>query len=720
MSCRGYEIDKIMNGNKQNSHQENRDLLLAGKRIQLLRKLIDYHRTLYHTFDAPELPDAAFDTLKNELEELERKHPQFASKDSPTQKIGGRPLEKFMKVRHEVPMLSFFDAFSEVEMVEWEKRLQKHLGRKMADYAVKAWSGEVRSRNASFYFCELKIDGLAIELVYEHGRLVTAATRGDGVTGEDVTQNVGTIADVPQELSQLGKWEIPEHCVIRGEIYIELKELGRINAERKKAELAPYANSRNLAAGSIRQLDPSIAASRRLRSFQYDLVAGIPADITTHEEKHKVLASWGCTVSPYTRAAHNLREVFRLRDEWGKKREKLPYEIDGVVVLVNDNSLFDESGVVGKGSRGAIAYKFSPKEATTVVENVEFQVGRTGVITPVAVLKPVEVSGVTISHATLHNFDEINRLGLRIGDTVVITRSGDVIPKITAVLPALRTGKERIIQMPKQCPVDHSPVVRDGVFLRCANPRCGARNRNHIRHFVSRSALNIQGMGEKIIDRFLDEGLISHAGDIFFLREGDVAALDRFGEKSARNLMEQVEQAKKMELQKFLYALGIPHVGEETARTLASRLRSVERRGNLSVPDVIRAAKNLSLEELEELQDIGPKVAKSIRDWFCADENQEMIASLAKAGIDIIPPAVPKKKGIFSGLRIAVTGTLASMSRDRAKELIQKEGGHFDSAITQGTDIVVAGKNPGSKLGKAREQGIRVWSEEDFDDKIKK
>ncbi len=699
------------------------------QRVQLLKKLIDYHRSLYHTFDAPELSDAAFDTLKNELEELERMYPQFALKDSPTQKVGGKLLEKFLKIPHEAPMLSFSDAFLEKEMIEWARRLEKFLNRPLinADDTqinadVKKISADQRTnQRISAFFCELKIDGLAVELIYERGKLVTAATRGDGLIGEDVTQNVKTIGNIPHELTQLGKWKIPAHCVIRGEIFISTKELTRINRDRDKSGLPLYANSRNLAAGTIRQLDSSIPTSRNLESFQYDLVIGVPATVRTHEEKHKVLASWGCTMNPYTKAVPNMASVFEFREAWAKKREKLGYEIDGVVVLVNNNAVFDDLGTIGKSPRGAIAYKFSPKEAATILHDVQFQVGRTGVITPVAVLKPVEVSGVRISHATLHNFDEIERLGVKLGDTVVVTRSGDVIPKITSVIKDLRTGKEKKIMIPEKCPVDHSPVRREGVFLMCSNPKCGARNRNQIRHFVSRGAFNIQGFGEKIVDRFLDDGLISHAGDIFFLREGDIAALDRFGEKSAQNLMSEIERARSVELPKFLYALGVEHVGEETARTLTRSLvtsSKIEGRSVMSVSDIIVAVRALSLDELQEMQDVGPKVANSIHNWFRAEENKELLTALELANLRIAFPKTKGKQGVFGGMRIAITGSLSTMSRQRAKELIEKEGGHFDSSITQQTNVVVAGENPGSKLEKARSGGIKIWTEKDFTKKL--
>ena len=676
----------------------------ARSRAEKLRKLIEYHRTLYHTFDVPELSDAAFDTLKNELEELENQFPDLVSADSPTQKVGGAPLDAFVKVPHEVPMLSFNDAFSQKEMEEWMDRLEKYLGKKLAGTSARP-----------LFYCELKLDGLAIELVYEKGSLVLGATRGDGKIGEDVTQNVRTIDTIPQQLAQLGKWKIPDRVVVRGEVFVPLRELERINREQEAKGEKPYANTRNLAAGSIRQLDPAIAASRKLESYQYDIVTDIGAAVATHEEKHKILASWGFSVNPHNRPAATLREVFAFRDMWGKKREKLGYEIDGIVAIINDNALFESAGSVGKAPRGAIAYKFSPRQATTIVEDVVVQVGRTGVLTPVAVLKPVEVSGVTISHATLHNFDEIERLGLKIGDTVIVTRSGDVIPKVIQVLVELRTGKEKTIREPERCPVDGAPVVRDGVLLKCSNPSCGAKNRNGIIHFVSRAAFDIRGLGDKIVDRFLDEGLIATAADIFSLQKGDIAALERFGERSAQNLVEEIEHKKKISVEKFIFALGILHVGEETALALAELAgKNVPAdRGALPIGALAGFFKKISLEELQNVPDIGPKVAQSIHGWFSDARNEKLLRDLADAGVSAIPLA-RRFSGVLAGMSLCLTGTLAAMSRQQAKEKIIAAGGHFQSEVTAHTTAVVAGENPGSKYAKAQKLGIPIWSEKEW------
>lgn len=673
------------------------------QRIEKLRKLIDYHRTLYHTFDAPEVSDAAFDTLKNELEELERAYPEFIVASSPTQKIGGVPLDKFVKIRHEVPMLSFFDAFSQREMEEWYGRLEKHVG-----------VSRLKKARHPLFYCELKIDGLAVELVYENGVFIKGSTRGDGMIGEDVTQNLKTIASIPSVLTQLGHWSIPKHLVVRGEVFISKKELERINKEQEKKGARPFANTRNLAAGSIRQLDPAIAASRKLESLQYALATDCGQK--THEEEHKMLASWGFSLSPDARAMDSLVDVFAFRDGWEKKRETIPYEVDGVVAIINDVEIFRAGGVVGKGPRGVIAYKFSPREATTIVEDVKIQVGRTGILTPVAVLKPVEISGVTITHATLHNFDEIERLDVRIGDTVVVTRSGDVIPKIMNVLRELRTGKEKKISIPKTCPSDGSPLSREGALVRCTNALCGAQNKHRILHFVSRGAFNIQGLGEKIVDRFLDEGLLTDVADIFSLQEGDIASLERFGEKSARNLVDQISLAKKISIAKFLYALGILHVGQETAHALANFFISQSKR--VDVLGVLNFFGACSVDQLQAIVDIGPAVSKSIVKWFSDKRNKNLLNALHRAGIILEKPK--RKSNTLKGMKIVLTGTLHDLSRQQARELIEEEGGDVQSDVSSHTDVVVVGQNPGSKYQRALTLGIPVWDEEEFLKKIKK
>jgi DNA ligase (NAD+) len=697
----------------------------AKERISKLRKFIDYHRTLYHTFDTPLLSDEAFDTLKNELEELEYKFPNLVTATSPTQTVGGKPLDKFVKVKHESPMLSFDDAFSVTEMEEWLKRLENYLGKPLtvAD-STPTNAKKNLHKSASLFYCELKLDGLAIELIYDNGELVLGATRGDGFVGEDVTQNVKTISAIPQTLSQFGPWKIPKHLIIRGEILVSKKELERINNEQEKKGLKKFANVRNLAAGSIRQLDPKVAASRKLESFQYDIVLGqnpigkpsIFNGARTHEEEHKMLASWGFTINPYNRPAKDLKEVLAFRDYWEKHREGLDYDIDGIVAIINDNSIFDSAGVIGKAPRAAIAYKFSPRQASTIVEDVFVQVGRTGILTPVALLRAVDVGGTTITHSTLHNFDEIKRLGLKIGDTVIVTRAGDVIPKITHVYKELRTGKEKEIKIPKKCPVDGSPVKRDGVFAKCSNPKCGAVNRNLIIHFATRDAFDIRGLGEGVVDRFLDEGLIVGPADIFTLQKGDIAALERFGEKSAQNIIGQIEKSKKISLDRFIYALGIPNVGRETAIALAKKFMSSGK--GVLINNLENYYKNISIEELESISDIGPKVSQGIKEWFRDKFDDALLKKLEAGGVKLIG-FKEKAGGIFSGLRICLTGSLLSMSRPRAKEIIVSEGGHFDSDVNLKTDVLIVGNEPGSKLEKARKLGIEIWDEKMFLNKIK-
>lgn len=678
----------------------------AEQRIISLRKLIDYHRALYHTFDSPEISDEAFDSLKNELQDLEYRFPDLVTVHSPTHTIGGKPLDAFVKVRHSMPMLSLTDAFSEDEVFQWLDRVENFLGN--------SFSNSNNKKTQKLFYCELKIDGLAIELIYEKGKLVQGSTRGDGIVGEDITQNIMTISGIPHAITQLGNVPVPEHLVVRGEIFITKDELVRINKEQEKAGLKLFANTRNLAAGTVRQLDPRVAAGRNLSSFQYDIVVG--ATTKTHEERHKLLASWGFSVNDHNRSAQSLRDVFAFRNYWDSHRDSLSYEIDGIVIFVNDVSLFDRAGVVGKAPRAAIAYKFSPRQATTIVEGVRMQVGRTGVITPVAVLRPVTVSGVTITNATLHNFDEIKRLGLKIGDTVVVTRSGDVIPKITSVITQLRTGKEKIISVPRVCPVDGAPITRDGVFIRCSHPRCGAKNRNLILHFASRGAFDIRGLGDKVVDRLLDEGLISGPADIFSLHEGDIAALDRFGEKSAHNLISNIRKAKTISVERFIYALGILHVGEETARTISRYIR--HHKPTLSICDLCRIISSFDSGRLQELRDVGDVVARSIVKWFSDSYNKRLLQSLDRAGVCLTFSPV-RSDGLFSGVFVCLTGTLSTFSRQEVKEFIEQQGGHIHSDIGNSTTLVIAGEHPGSKLARAKEKGIPIWDEKRFLEKIK-
>lgn len=576
------------------------------------------------------------------------------------------------------------------------------------------------------FYCELKIDGLALELVYENGIFVQGSTRGDGLVGEDVTQNLRTIEAIPLKILEpaevaenLKKSNLnpesyilnPKRLVVRGEVFLNKREFEKINKEQIKKGLKPYANPRNIAAGSIRQLDPKIMASRHLDSFQYDIITDIGQ--TNHEEEHLILKAFGFKTNPNNRLAKTLEEVFEFRDYWARHRERLNYEIDGTVVIVSDNKTYEAAGVIGKAPRAAIAYKFSPREAETIVEDIVVQVGRTGALTPVAVMRPVNVGGVTITHATLHNEDEVRRLGLKIGDTVIVSRAGDVIPQVTKVLKELRTGKEREFRMPARCPVDGSKVLREGVIYRCSSKTCGARHRESLYHFVSRGAFNIEGLGPKIIDRFLDEGLISDAADIFTLKAGDVAALERFGEKSAENIVTEIENRRKIALPKFLFSLGILHVGEETANLLAQVISKFQI--PISKPsDILKIIKRMSLEKLQEIPDIGPKVAQSIYSWFREPRNAKFLEKLQVVGVELTPPAHGRGLQKFSGQLFVLTGSLESMSREAAKEKIRELGGDISESVSKKTDYVVAGSEPGSKYEKAKKLGIKTINEREF------
>jgi DNA ligase (NAD+) len=668
----------------------------AKERIEKLKKEIERYRHAYHVLDKSIISDAALDSLKKELFDLEQKYPQFVTPDSPTQRVGGTPLKEFQKVAHPAPMLSFNDAFSKEDMRAWLERLENYLGRPL------------KHSDKTFY-CELKIDGLAIELRYEDGIFAQGSTRGDGLVGEDVTQNLKTIEAIPLKLS-LEKFEIPRNLVVRGEVFLTKKEFERINREQEKKGGKPYANPRNVAAGSVRQLDPKITASRKLDSFQYDVVSNLGQKL--HEEEHEMLKELGFKTNPHNRHAATLEEVFEFHRYWAAHRDRLPYEIDGIVVIVNENRAYDDGGVIGKAPRAAIAYKFAAREATTLVEDIQVQVGRTGVLTPVAVLKPVAVGGVTISHATLHNADEIKRLGVRIGDTVVVSRAGDVIPKISKVLKELRPRNTKEFAMPKKCPVDGSSVVRDGVAYKCSNKNCGARNRELLYHFVSRSAFNIEGLGPKIIDRFLDEGLISDAADIFQLQKGDIEVLERFGEKSAQNIIEEIRIKKRITLPRFLYSLGILHVGEETSRVLSAALRTMR---TISSPkDVLEAGIKLTEELLFKIQDIGPVVAKSILDFFADKRHQRLLNRLEEVGVEIESEKRKAKSEKLAGSAFVLTGSLESMSREEAKERIRLHGGEVNEAVSKKTSYVVAGSEPGSKLEKAKKLGVRILTEKEF------
>ena len=691
-------------------------------RIEKLREEINYHRYLYHVLDKPVISDAAWDSLKKELERLENENPELITPDSPTQRVGGKPLDKFRKVGHKKPMLSLEDAFSRDEVKEWEERMRRFYPQ-----------GEFS------YFAELKIDGFAVSLIYKNGVLMEGSTRGNGIIGENVTVNLKTIGAIPLALKlyekellaaknplfmgkngksmqilkeRLTKGEIE----VRGEVYMTKRVFNEINKERESKKEPLYANPRNTAAGSIRQLDPKIAASRKLDFFAYELATDIGQ--ITHSQEHEILKILGFKTDPLASECAGLEQVFDFYEDISRKRESLKYQIDGVVVNINDNAIFERLGVVGKAPRGAIAFKFPAAEATTVVSDIIVNVGRTGALTPVAHLKPVSIGGTTVSHASLHNQDEIKRLGLKIGDTVIVKRAGDVIPKVIEVLANLRTGKEKEFKMPKLCPVCGTAVVqKEGeVIFRCINKNCPAKNKEVLYHFVSKYAFNILGLGPKILDRLSDLGLISDAADIFSLEAGDLLPLERFAEKSADNLVNAIQANKKISLARFLYALGIIHVGEETARLFAEQVpgRITNHESRITPKNILKIFFDFSLADLQEIPGVGPKMAQSIYDYFHSSYAEKLLRKLDQAGIIIEIPEPSKKNLILAGKTFVLTGELENLTRDEAKARIRELGGEVSGSVSANTDYVVAGKEPGSKYEKAKELGAKIINEEEF------
>lgn len=667
----------------------------AKKRIDKLKAEINRYRYAYHVLDKSLISDEALDSLKKELFDLESRYPEFITKDSPTQRVGGKPLPEFKKVKHGTRMISLNDAFSKQDILEWLTRLKNYFGSKV-DFGKDG------------FYCDLKMDGLAMELIYEEGLFVSGSTRGNGLIGEDVSENLKTIDAIPLKLEEESGY--PKKFIARGETFLTKKEFERMNKEQERSGGKPYANPRNVAAGSIRQLDPKIVASRKLDFYAYDVVT---EGYKTKAEEYAALNKYGLKTNPHGIVARNIEEIFEFHEKVLKMRERLAYEIDGIVISVNNNAKYTEAGIIGKTPRAGIAYKFSPKEATTIVEAIEIQVGRTGVLTPVAVMRPVSVGGVTITHATLHNADEIERLGLKVGDTVIVSRAGDVIPQITKVLPEFRTGKEKKFKIPERCPVDGSRVARDGVAYKCSNKYCGARHREQLYHFVSRGGFNIDGLGPKILDRFLDEGLIVDAADIFTVKQGDVEALPRFGEKSAENVIREIEERKSVPFARFIYSLGIIHVGEETAITLANIFPD-KKTGHLSVSKFLKFYGDLSPEKLQEVQDIGPKVAESILEWFKEKRNTKFLEKLESAGVGIELLAPSAKLEKLKGLSFVITGSMDSMSRELAKQKIRELGGDVSESVSSKTSYLVAGAEPGSKYKKAKQLGIKIVDETAF------
>ncbi len=658
-------------------------------RAEKLRQTIDLHRYNYHVLDREEISAEALDSLKRELAELEAAHPELQTKDSPTLRVAGKPLPQFEKVPHKVTQWSFNDAFTEEDMRDFDARVRKF---------IQTETGKAVSPT---YVCELKIDGLKVVLEYEKGVLVRAATRGDGVVGEDVTHNVRTIESVPLRLNK----EVD--IIVEGEVWMSKSNLARLNKERAKAGEPLFANPRNVAAGSIRQLDPKVAASRKLDNFVYDiavLTAGAKLP-DTQEKELGLLRDLGFKVNKHFRRVDSIDGVISYWKEWQKKAPKEDYLIDGVVVKVDERAYQEAIGYTGKAPRFGIAFKFPAEQVTTVLEDIVFQVGRTGVVTPVAVLRPVLVAGTTVSRATLHNEDEIRRLDVRIGDTVILQKAGDVIPDIVKVVVEMRTGKERPFVFPthiEECGGDgaiervpgqaaHRCVVKDSLVLQ----------RRKFHYFVSRVAFNIDGCGPKVIDALLDAGLISTFPDLFTLTVGDVLTLPRFAETSASNLIEAINKARSQSLARFITALSIDHVGEETAHALADHFRTLE------------AVMSASREDVEAIDGIGPVVASSVAAWFSDKTHRKVAERLAKE-VSIQEVKVTKGTGKLAGLTFVLTGTLPTLERAEAEEMIRAAGGDVSSSVSKKTSYVVAGESAGSKLDKAQALGVKIIDEADF------
>lgn len=656
----------------------------AKKRIAKLREAIDEYRYAYHVLNKSVISDAALDSLKHELFALEGQFPEFVTADSPTQRVSGKPLSGFKKVTHKTPMLSMEDVFTSEELASWRERIQKLVPATKFDY-----------------YTEIKMDGLAVSLIYKDGVLHQGSTRGDGKVGEDVTHNLKTIEAIPLRLRGPKGISLNGEIEVRGEVYMSKKAFAELNKKAKKNEEEKFANPRNAAAGAIRQLDPAIAASRKLSFFGYALTTDLGQK--THEEGHEMMKKLGVPVNPLNVYAKDLEEVLKEYKKIGKMREKLPYWTDGVVVVVNDDKTSNRLGVVGKAPRGIIAYKFPAEQATTAVKEVRWQVGRTGVLTPVATMDPVFVAGTTVAHATLHNMDEIERLGLKIGDTVILEKAGDIIPKITQVLPKLRTGEEKGIHPPKKCPVcGHELERKEGeVAIVCRNKNCPAKDVSRLVHFVGKRTFDMRGLGPKQIKAFMSKGLVSTPADLFKLKKSDLVDLERFGEKSAENIINSIQAKKSAPLSRFILALGILHVGDETAVDLARHFETLQK---------FRHAKH---DELKQIPGIGEVVAESVRAWVKEARNQKMIDDLLEVGVKAEPVHKPKYQPL-KGKVIVFTGELETMSRDEARERVRNLGGDPSESVSKQTDLVVAGPGAGSKLEKAKKVGVKVIDEKEF------
>ena len=659
------------------------ELARARKRAEELRREIAYHDYRYYVLDAPEISDERYDRLMRELQELERKYPELVSPDSPTQRVGGKPREGFVAVRHRTPMLSLANAFGEGELRDFDRRVRSTLPGEEIEYVV-----------------ELKIDGVAVSLWYENGAFIRGATRGDGETGEDVTPNLRTIPSVPLSLQK----PVPV-LEVRGEVYMTKEAFLRLNEAREEAGEPPFANPRNAAAGSLRQLDPAVTAARKLNIFVYGAGYLEGAALNGHAESLTWLRDLGFPVNRYFQVFPGIEGVVDYCREWQEKRFELPYAIDGLVIKVNSLAQQARLGATMKSPRWAVAYKFPAEEARTVVKDIFLRVGRTGVLTPTALLAPVQLAGTTVTKATLHNEDMIREKDVRIGDTVVVHKAGDVIPEVVSVVKEARTGEEKIFVWPERCPECGSRVVRPAgeAAVRCLNAACPARLREGLIHFASRAAMDIMGLGPAIIGQLLDRGLVRDPADLYGLRFEDLVNLERMGPKSSENLLAAIAKSKENPLHRLLYALGIRHVGERAAKILAGRFGTLER--------LMRAG----YEELVEIPEIGPKMAESVVSFFAEEKNREIIKKLAAFGVNMREGEGAAQQKPLAGKTFVLTGALQRYTRQQAQDLIESLGGRVSSSVSKKTDYVVVGEDPGSKYEKAVALGVKILREEEFE-----
>ncbi|HSZ63172.1 MAG TPA: NAD-dependent DNA ligase LigA [Terriglobales bacterium] len=660
------------------------------KKIEALREKLRHHEYRYYVLDDPEISDADFDKLMNELKRIEAEHPQLITPDSPTQRVGGKPREGFVKAKHSSPMLSLDNAYSEEELRDWERRVH-----------------ELSGRTDLEYMCELKLDGMSLALVYSDGHLTRGITRGDGNIGEDVTANVRTVRSIPLSISRdkLKKTGIPPDFEVRGEMLMPIAAFRKLNEEREKQGLAVFANPRNFTAGTVRQLEPSITAQRRMDFFAYFLLKDGQTFFDRQSKTMDALEAAGFKVNPNRKLAKNLDEVWKFIQSWEGKRDSLPYEIDGIVIKVDRTAWQRELGFTGKAPRWAIAYKFAARGAVTQIEDIVPQVGRTGKLTPVAWLKPVPIGGTMVSRATLHNMDFIDQLGVKIGDWVEVERGGDVIPKVVKVVEDNDHPRgHKHFEMPEHCPVCGGNVVRTPgeADHRCVNANCPAKLQGTILHFASRHVMNIDGLGEALVNQLTERRLVKNVADLYRLTKNDLLQLERMGEKSAENVLSEIEASKKLPLERVIYGLGIRMVGERTAQFLAEHFGSLD------------AITKASAEELEEVNEVGPRIAESIVEFFADEHNRKLVSDLRKAGLTFT--GQKKEKGTkLAGKTFVLTGTLERHTRDEAKKMIEDAGGRVSGSVSKKTDYVVAGSDAGSKLDKARELGVSVIVEDELE-----